>query len=583
VLTKSKGVLLASALALAAAGGSVAIATAGSAGPVNAASAALPVPVGSPVTATMPGGRAGGADGTGSGSAGNASSGGTGSGSAGSGSAGSGSSSSGGATGSGGSGESALSGGSVPPGRSPVASVLPAVAGQGQAGPLAVGTLPADGAVPGASQTVRALAAARRATTALPHSPELLGQLGGPGGWAGPAGSGGSGGSSGGSGGSTASASPSASTDVAADAPQAPADGTAATATPTATATATPAAPTVTIAPTGVSQPPAAPLAGIDVAAYQHPVTGTYPKGVPINWQQVAAAGYRYAWVKGTEGDYYVNPWASTDLAAARAAGLDVAPYHFAIPNVSSGAQQAEYAVEYSGYQAGRQMLPLTLDIEYDPYVSSDGTNMCYGLSATQMTSWISAFVSTVRSLTGQYPIIYTTANWWDSCTGGSTAFGADPMWVAAYGFASPPLPAGWASWSWWQYTSGGHVPGVDSPGTTDVDSFSTSAVALIDPGALASRPLIRISLPIGSLGALAGETLTWSASGLPPGLRVTTSGVLNGIIARRSSNTASGPIIYHVTVTAKNAGGGSSTVSFTWQVAQTCPNYLTLSACPSR
>ena len=121
--------------------------------------------------------------------------------------------------------------------------------------------------------------------------------------------------------------------------------------------------------------------------------------------------------------------------------------------------------MEYSGYAPGPRTLPLMLDIEYDPYVASDGTNECYGLSASKMTSWISAFVTTARSLTGQYPIIYTTANWWDTCTGGAAGFGADPMWVAAYGFASPPMPSGWQDWSFWQYTSGGTVPGVDSAG----------------------------------------------------------------------------------------------------------------------
>jgi hypothetical protein len=52
---------------------------------------------------------------------------------------------------------------------------------------------------------------------------------------------------------------------------------------------------------------------------------------------------------------------------AAALAGLDVSPYHFAIPNVSSGPQQAAYAGQHSGYQPGAQTLPLTLDIEYDP------------------------------------------------------------------------------------------------------------------------------------------------------------------------------------------------------------------------
>jgi GH25 family lysozyme M1 (1,4-beta-N-acetylmuramidase) len=377
-----------------------------------------------------------------------------------------------------------------------------------------------------------ALAAARTAITVLPHSPRLLNQLAGPGGWKG----------------DLASGTPSAST-----------------------------------IPTATAQAAAGALAGLDVAGYQHPVTSRYPNGTPIDWQQVAAARYRFAAIKGTEGDYYVNRWAATDLAKAKVAGLDVSPYHFAIPNVSGGPEQAQYAVQHARYQPGAQTLPLTLDIEYDPYVSSDGTNECYGLSASQMTAWISGFVTAARSLTGQYPIIYTTANWWDTCTGRSTAFGSDPMWVAAYGFSRPPLPAGWATYSYWQYTSGGTVPGVDSPGTTDLDTFSPSAVALIDPGTLSSRPLARVSVPVGSLGALAGETLAWTASGLPPGLRITAAGVLIGVIMNPPSAAVRGALTYRSTVTARNAAGGSSAVTFDWQVTATCPNYLTFGICPGR
>jgi GH25 family lysozyme M1 (1,4-beta-N-acetylmuramidase) len=557
VLTKSKGVLLASALALAAAGGSVAVVRAESAGSVNAASSALPMPAGAPVTATVPAHGAGAADGTGSGSAGSAASGPGGTGSVRTGSGGTGS---GGTGADGGPGAPGAAGGDAAADRSRVDATLPASAGLGEPGPLPAGTLPADGAVPGASEPVRALAAARRATTALPHSPQLLSQLAGPGGWPG----------------ATDTAAPSEPAPTASgganDAPTTTTPARAISATPTATAPAAAAQASPTIG---------AALAGLDVAAYQHPITSQDPKGVPIDWPQVAADGYRFAAVKATEGDYYVNPWAATDLAEAKAAALDVSPYHFAIPNVSTGPQQARYAVEYSGYGPGAQTLPLMLDIEYDPYTRTDRTNECYGLRPTQMTAWISGFVTTTRSLTGQYPIIYTTANWWDTCTGGSTAFGADPMWVAAYGFSAPPLPAGWANWSYWQYTSAGTVPGVDSPDTTDLDSLGPSTVALIDPGTLASHSLARVWVPIGSLGALAGQKLTWTASGLPPGVQMTAGGVLAGMIIGSSSNAAAqGPVTYRSTVTAKNAADGSSSVTFDWQVAATCPSYHSFGTC---
>jgi hypothetical protein len=52
------------------------------------------------------------------------------------------------------------------------------------------------------------------------------------------------------------------------------------------------------------------------------------------------------------------------------------------------------------------------LDIEYNP---SGAT--CYGLSASAMVSWINSFVTTYHSKTGVYPMIYSTADWWSTCT----------------------------------------------------------------------------------------------------------------------------------------------------------------------
>jgi GH25 family lysozyme M1 (1,4-beta-N-acetylmuramidase) len=563
VLTKSKGLLVASTLALAAAGGTVAVIRVASAGPENVASAGLPVPIGSAATARVPSG-AGAASGDDAGATGTAAPGtpvtGTVTGTA-------------GGTGRAGLG---LIGGPTASGQARRAPTVAAAAGQGEQGPLPAGALPEDGAVPGALASVRALAASRAATTALPHSPRLLNQLSGSAVWSGKGTA-----PTHGSSGATASATETA-TATATGSPTADVSAARTSAART-SATDTPAAPAVSAASSPVASPAAAStMPGIDVAAYQHPVTSQYPHGAPINWLQVATSGYRFAAVKGTEGNYYVNPWVATDVSGAKAAGLDVSPYHFAIPNVSSGQQQAGYAVEYSGYTPGARTLPLMLDIEYDPYVATDGTNECYGLSASRETAWISGFVTTVRSLTGQYPVIYTTANWWDTCTGGSTAFGEDPMWVAAYGFDTPPMPAGWRDWSFWQYTSGGTVPGVDSRGTTDLDVFNPTAIGLIDPGTMASRPLTRVSVRLATLGALIGEQLTWTAAGLPPGVRVGQNGVLTGVITNARSSL--GAVTYQAQVTATNATGASTTATFDWQVAASCPEgHVTFGVCPEK
>ena len=90
--------------------------------------------------------------------------------------------------------------------------------------------------------------------------------------------------------------------------------------------------------------------------------------GGAINWSQVATDKYKFVFIKSTEGSYYANPYYGSDAVAAKAAGLIVAPYAFAIPNYTGGAFQADYALDHSGYAADGHTLPPIIDLENDPY-----------------------------------------------------------------------------------------------------------------------------------------------------------------------------------------------------------------------
>jgi hypothetical protein len=59
----------------------------------------------------------------------------------------------------------------------------------------------------------------------------------------------------------------------------------------------------------------------------------------------------------------------------------------------------------------------------------------------------------------------------------------------------------------------------------------------------------------------------------------VSSDGVLTGMIANTGSSL--GAVSYPVRVTATNAAGASSTVAFSWQVAASCRQSVTLGACP--
>jgi GH25 family lysozyme M1 (1,4-beta-N-acetylmuramidase) len=87
------------------------------------------------------------------------------------------------------------------------------------------------------------------------------------------------------------------------------------------------------------------------------------------------------------------------------------------------------------------------LDIEYAP-----SGNECYGLSASDMVSWITDFVDTYHSSTGRYPMIYSTNDWWSTCTGNSDAFSQNcPLVLARYGDSAGTIPGGWPFQTIWQ------------------------------------------------------------------------------------------------------------------------------------
>ena len=295
-------------------------------------------------------------------------------------------------------------------------------------------------------------------------------------------------------------------------------------------------------------------IEGIDVASVQH------PSGAAINWSQVAAAQYKFVFIKVTEGSYYANPYYAGDASGAHAAGMLTAPYAFAIPNYSGGALQADYALDHANYVADGKTLPLILDIEYDPYDSAppagDGTNECYGLTPTQMVAWINAFAAETSRRTGQPPVIYTTQDWWHTCTGDSTAFAADPLWIASFASA-PAMPPQWATWTYWQYTDAAKVPGVSV--ATDASWLSSTALEVAAPANQSNPVGSQFSGQLNVLGG--GGAATFSAKGLPPGIQVNAStGALSGQLP---ANAATFP----GSVTASAAGDASVTLTFAWDV----------------
>ncbi|MDI2029759.1 lysozyme [Saccharopolyspora sp. TS4A08] len=197
------------------------------------------------------------------------------------------------------------------------------------------------------------------------------------------------------------------------------------------------------------------PVEGIDVSNHNG----------NIDWQKVAADNKKFTFVLASDGTDFTNPKYSEQYHGAKDAGLISGAYHFARPDDSDGATQANRFLDIIDYKNDGKTLPPVLDLEVDPNGGS-----CYGMSVDQMHQWTKSFNDTVKQRTGKDPIIYANPSFWKQCMGGTDTFSNHNLWLAAYEVDSPTVPTGFQDWDFWQYTDKGKVAGIS--GNTDINQY---------------------------------------------------------------------------------------------------------------
>ena len=102
---------------------------------------------------------------------------------------------------------------------------------------------------------------------------------------------------------------------------------------------------------------------------------------------------------------------------------------------------------------------------------------------------------------------------------------------------------------------------------TTTGGGGGGNTVTVTNPGSQTSTVGTAASLQIAATDSASGQTLTYSATGLPAGLSISSSGLITGTPTTAGSSS--------VTVTAKDTTGASGSASFGWTVAtagNSCP-----------
>lgn len=193
---------------------------------------------------------------------------------------------------------------------------------------------------------------------------------------------------------------------------------------------------------------------GVDVSRYQG----------DIDWKKVAAAGYKFAAIRATVGDYYTDPRFYTYWTDAKKAGLLVLAYHVVVPK-NYGDKQIHRYKDVLGDREND--LPVLLDIERHD-----------DMSVAAVTHCIKDCIADVVLHFKKKPLIYTARYFWKDHVAESSSWSQYDLWVASYTSGNPIMPPGWTKWKFWQYSGNGSVPGVS--GGCDVDWFQGSYSDLI-------------------------------------------------------------------------------------------------------
>lgn len=175
---------------------------------------------------------------------------------------------------------------------------------------------------------------------------------------------------------------------------------------------------------------------GIDVSHYS---------GL-VDWRQVAAAGYAFAYVKATEGVDSADPAFQGHWDRLAEVGLLRGAYHFYVTE-DDPEQQARFFLDTVEHRPS-DLVPV-VDVE----VIGHGT-------APGLADRLRRFLDLVEAEIGVRPMVYTEPNFWDAHL--PPEFGQHPLWVAEYGTDEPRVPGGWSRWTLWQWVEDAEVPGVE-------------------------------------------------------------------------------------------------------------------------
>lgn len=172
------------------------------------------------------------------------------------------------------------------------------------------------------------------------------------------------------------------------------------------------------------------PVKGVDVSLYQQ----------DIDWEGLEEEGYKFAFIKATEGSSHVDRNFERNWEEVGRTGIKAGAYHF-LSYDTSGRRQAENYIETVDRKWG--MLPPVVDVEfYGEYDEQHPT-------VKKLRKTLDAVLEALEEHYGEKPIIYTNSYIYDRYISGK--YDDYDIWISAHDI--PDKLDDGREWTFCQYT----------------------------------------------------------------------------------------------------------------------------------
>lgn len=199
----------------------------------------------------------------------------------------------------------------------------------------------------------------------------------------------------------------------------------------------------------GVDRARQLPIQGIDVARYQE----------NVDFAEAQADGIRFVYMKATEGKDYIDPNFQRNWERARQSGMPRGAYHF-MNWCSSAEDQAAWFVRMVPNDA--DALPPVLDLEWQ-----NGSRCRNTASRAETLAKVRFMLEAMERYTGKLPVIYTDINFHRDVMENEPF--PNMFWLRSTA-TEPQERYSNRTWTFWQWTQTGIVPGVR--GDVDRNAF---------------------------------------------------------------------------------------------------------------